>query len=508
MTLYQVDYTSRDYDSLRSDLIKVVQTRIPEWSADDPSDFALALVESFAYVGDLLSYYLDRAANEANVETATQKSTLVNFAEIFGYKPSGPTPALVTLTFTNNTGAVLDIPVGTQVSADLTNGPFTEAYFETLTAVSQLANGGTIEVSAIEGKTSNTDQSQLDENNLVVPVNLGTSSGYAYTEVIIEDTGVVDGSIYVYVGHNNSFTKWAYVYNIVEYGPLDKVYTTRLNSDGTTSILFGDGINGAVPANGDTISGTYRSSVGSSGNVAASTIKTVTFIPGNSTTSGIIVSNNAAAIGGTDGETLGLLRRNLKATLASRNRAVTLDDYESLASLIPGVGRVSASADVYTSVNLYVQPLYDGTATPGLVSGLATGTWNSIADEVSLFLKDRMPINASLTVLPPTYVNLTLGLELVLEDSYRQRDVKIAVAKALFDTNVGLFSYNVYGFGATVALSQIITTVMSVPGVSQVNVSTLFRDSGSGAANITLLANEIPSLASNNLTISVEGGIS
>jgi uncharacterized phage protein gp47/JayE len=506
--LYQVDYTSRDYDSLRADLIKVIQSRIPEWSADDPSDFALALVESFAYVGDLLSYYIDRAANEANIETATQKSTLVNFAEIFGYKPSGPTPALVTLTFTNNTGSILDIPVGTQVSADLTNGPFTEAYFETLTAVSQLANGGTIEVEAIEGKTSNTDEGQLDGNNLVVPVNLGTSSGYAYTEVVIENTGIVDGSIFVYVGHNNSFTKWTYVYNIVEYGPFDKVYTTRLNSDGTTSIIFGDGINGLVPVSGDTISGTYRASVGSAGNVVANTIKSVTFIPGNSNTSGIIVSNNAAAVGGADGETLGLLRKNLKATLASRNRAVTLEDYENLASLVPGVGRVSASADVATSVNIYMQPLYDGTSTPGLVSGLPTGTWNSIAEEISSFLKDRMPINASLTVLPPTYVNLTLGLELIIQDSYRQRDVKIAVAKALFDSKFGVFSYNVYGFGATVALSQIISAIMSVPGVLQVNVDTLFRDSGSGAANVELLANEIPALASNNLTITVEGGIS
>ena len=39
-----VDYTGRDYYSLREALIARIQDRIPEWTASDPSDFGVALV--------------------------------------------------------------------------------------------------------------------------------------------------------------------------------------------------------------------------------------------------------------------------------------------------------------------------------------------------------------------------------------------------------------------------------------------------------------------------------
>ena len=41
-----VDYTSKDYYVLRDELIARVQDRIPEWTASDPSDFGVALVEA------------------------------------------------------------------------------------------------------------------------------------------------------------------------------------------------------------------------------------------------------------------------------------------------------------------------------------------------------------------------------------------------------------------------------------------------------------------------------
>ena len=60
-----VDYTSRDYYAIREELIERVKTRIPEWSGNDSSDFGVALIEAFAYMGDIANYYIDRIANEA-----------------------------------------------------------------------------------------------------------------------------------------------------------------------------------------------------------------------------------------------------------------------------------------------------------------------------------------------------------------------------------------------------------------------------------------------------------
>ena len=97
-----VDYTGRDYYSIREQLIARIQERIPEWTASDPADFGVALVEAFAYMGDLISYYIDRTANEFSLATATQRNSLLNIAQTYGYIPAGYRSSTVELTFFNN----------------------------------------------------------------------------------------------------------------------------------------------------------------------------------------------------------------------------------------------------------------------------------------------------------------------------------------------------------------------------------------------------------------------
>jgi hypothetical protein len=99
-----VDYTSRDYAALRTELIARVQDRVSGWVGEDPSDFGLALVESFAYMGDLVNYYIDRIANESYILTATQRQSLLNLASMYGYYPKGYTGASCTATFTSEYG--------------------------------------------------------------------------------------------------------------------------------------------------------------------------------------------------------------------------------------------------------------------------------------------------------------------------------------------------------------------------------------------------------------------
>ena len=126
----QIDYTSRDFSALKEDLISLIQSRTSSsWDPSDPSDLGPILVVSFAYMGDIMSYYLDRVANETSVETAIKRETLLNFAALYGYKPSGPTPAVVDVTFTNVSDVSIDLPIGTQVMAPLLYGPYTEIYF-------------------------------------------------------------------------------------------------------------------------------------------------------------------------------------------------------------------------------------------------------------------------------------------------------------------------------------------------------------------------------------------
>jgi hypothetical protein len=117
-----IDYTSRDYDSLRESLISAVRTRIPSWSADDPTDFGLALLESFAYVGDVMSYYIDRAANEAFLSTAVQRESVVDIARTLGYYPSTGTSARVKAKIYNSGQYRASVPRGTQFITSVNTG--------------------------------------------------------------------------------------------------------------------------------------------------------------------------------------------------------------------------------------------------------------------------------------------------------------------------------------------------------------------------------------------------
>ena len=100
-----VDYTGRDYYSLREELITRVKAATNQkWQGNDPADFGLALIEAFAYMGDLMNYYIDRVANESYLATATQRQTLLNIASMYGYVPTGYVGSTVDVTFTGIAG--------------------------------------------------------------------------------------------------------------------------------------------------------------------------------------------------------------------------------------------------------------------------------------------------------------------------------------------------------------------------------------------------------------------
>ena len=50
------DYTSRDFESVKDDLIRRARATIPEWSRGGTSDFAMMLVDLWSYIADIQNY--------------------------------------------------------------------------------------------------------------------------------------------------------------------------------------------------------------------------------------------------------------------------------------------------------------------------------------------------------------------------------------------------------------------------------------------------------------------
>jgi hypothetical protein len=99
------DYTSRDYFSIKEDLLARAEQVLPEWTSRDSSDFGMLLIDLWAYMGDILHYYVDKAAQESFLETSTQRESILALANILDYIPAGRTPAQSSITLNALTSA-------------------------------------------------------------------------------------------------------------------------------------------------------------------------------------------------------------------------------------------------------------------------------------------------------------------------------------------------------------------------------------------------------------------
>src|SRR4051812_44587271 len=79
-----IDYVTKDYDGFRQAMLSQIPLLLPNWKSRGESDFGVVLIELFAYVADILSYYQDRIANEAYLSTATQRRSVTELLRLIG----------------------------------------------------------------------------------------------------------------------------------------------------------------------------------------------------------------------------------------------------------------------------------------------------------------------------------------------------------------------------------------------------------------------------------------
>jgi len=85
-----IDYTHREFDSIRDDLIQIAERLYPDTFQDfSEGSFGAMMVDAVAYVGDQLSFYLDYSVNETFLDTAYQYSNILRHGRILGYKYTG-----------------------------------------------------------------------------------------------------------------------------------------------------------------------------------------------------------------------------------------------------------------------------------------------------------------------------------------------------------------------------------------------------------------------------------
>ena len=85
-----INYTNRDFSSIRDDLMDIAERYYPDTFKDfSEASFGALMLDTVAYVGDQLSFYLDYQANESFLNTAVEYRNVVKHARQLGYQFQG-----------------------------------------------------------------------------------------------------------------------------------------------------------------------------------------------------------------------------------------------------------------------------------------------------------------------------------------------------------------------------------------------------------------------------------
>lgn len=474
-----IDYTSRDWRSVREDLLDAARTILPEWTSRSPSDFGVVMVEAFAYAADILSFYTDRAAGEAFLRTAVQRRSVLDIAQMLNYTPAKGTAARTTLRFTvqPDVGEVL-IPKCTRVS---TSGGSTIVYFELdddLVINSAVATVG--EMTATEGQTYELE-------------GVGVSNGTAGQIYPLAHSPVIAGTIQVVVDEGGGFQRWREVETLLEGDPADSIFVVSEDELGRTLIQFGDDITGRIPAINAVVKVSYRVGGGLRGNVPADTLTlAVNSLPGV-----VAITNPQAATGGADAESLTSIRENAPRAHRTSQRAVSLTDHADIALLRAEVAKANAiQAADFTALNRHVE-VFVAPSTPTVLD-------NAVLQDVEDFISSRAVQGSEIDVYNATYVPVNVSAQLFVADGYLAASVKTVVEATLNQ----LLAYDTAQMAARVPLSKVYRAILSVEGVDYATITTLdapdARNSGA-AVDLVTDSDEVP--VAGTFTLTTSGGV-
>ena len=101
-----VKYTGKDFESLKNLLIEHTKTYFPNTYQDfNETSPGMMMIEMSAYVGDVLSFYLDQQYREMLLPLASERKNVLRLSQMMGYKTKNTSAAQTTLTFTQKVSA-------------------------------------------------------------------------------------------------------------------------------------------------------------------------------------------------------------------------------------------------------------------------------------------------------------------------------------------------------------------------------------------------------------------
>jgi hypothetical protein len=267
---------------------------------------------------------------------------------------------------------------------------------------------------------------------------------------------------------------WTAVPSLYEQPATAQVFTIQNQSDGTSDVIFGDGVEGAtLPTGQNNIVATYRTGSGSAGNVAAGAITTLMQRPLG--VSG--VTNPQTATGGADPESINDVRANAPQTVLTLGRAVSIADYQNFAAIFAGIAKAYAiwipsgpARGVFLTV----------AAVGGVELDPSNPTLQNLVSALQSYGNPLIPITAQ------SFIETLFGFsaDVAYNPSYDQPTVEAQIRSML----VANYSFANRTFGQGISADEIAADIQGVAGVIAVNVtglSVVASSEGGDLANLS-----------------------
>lgn len=242
-------------------------------------------------------------------------------------------------------------------------------------------------------------------------------------------------------------------------GPADRVYLTKTDDAGQTTVIFGNGALGARPPSGvENITAQYRNGIGKGGNVRANQLTLMLTRPLHAKN----VTNPTPASGGADPDTREQARRNVPKSVTALGRLVSVQDYADFASTFAGIGKASA-ARLSDGRRQFVYVTVAGIDDIPIAtdSDLYASLYQALLDYGDPHLPVRLAVRDLLLMV--------ISADISLLPDYAWEAVKPKLEAAM---QAG-FGFDAREMGQPIFLSQVTALLQSVSGVAYVDVQAL-----------------------------------
>lgn len=431
----------RSYEDIKNKLVSQLKLNIPEITDYSEGNIFIILISLYAAIAEVIHYYIDNTARELFFSSCRKYDSLVKHSRLVDYHIKCAIASSVDVIISRSDGTPIDADISIPANTVFTSSDGKQWLSTKLVVWSKNTYNVLVPVVQQQQVTSTTFGTITSSNTEIALTDL--ESGLYY----------VEGSMVLTIDS----IQWTLVDTFAYSGPLDKHFIVDLGEDLIPTIKFGDGKNGSLPPLGKTAVGSYYLTYGSSGNIDPDSLVTV---PDSITqvVSNAVCTNSNSASGGTDYEDFDSIKLHVPLSLKTLGVAITKEDYENVAKLVPGVDKAYVYYKCGRYLIIYITPNGGGVASTYLL------------DTVNTLLLKKKVITTHIKVQSTHPVEINLYATITGQKSFKTSEITNQINEALLEA----YNYNNSDIAKPIRLSDLYSLIDQLSMVDYLSITNLF----------------------------------